>query len=297
MYLTTENLFLKNPTQFENLFDNITMFTDFVTYKDLSFLLLNLKRKNILIWESQNDDYSDTFNNLKQFINVHMKTNAYKYYKIVESTKLEYNPIWNVDGTETTDTTRTPNITHGKTGTDTTTTETKNNQTITADKETKNNQSITNNTTIKNNQSQTVTETPNTAKENNKGVTSYDSATFNDSEKTVEKLTGNTKTVTDYSGTADTENTTTSYSGNADKETTTTTYSGNADTVTTNYTAGVTETETGTDTTNTTVTRQGNIGVTSTQNLIKQEREIANLNIIYDYINDLSRFIFLNIYD
>ena len=53
----------------------------------------------------------------------------------------------------------------------------------------------------------------------------------------------------------------------------------------------------GTDTTSHTLTRSGNIGVTTTQQMLESERELANFNILKDFFDELSKEILLGVYD
>ena len=55
-------------------------------------------------------------------------------------------------------------------------------------------------------------------------------------------------------------------------------------------------TRTGTDTTTTTTTRKGNIGVTTNQQMLKEEREIAKFNFLIFYLELIEKHLFLNIY-
>lgn len=52
----------------------------------------------------------------------------------------------------------------------------------------------------------------------------------------------------------------------------------------------------GTDTTKTTTTRKGNIGVTTNQQMLKEEREIATFNFLIFYLELIEKHLFLNIY-
>ena len=73
-------------------------------------------------------------------------------------------------------------------------------------------------------------------------------------------------------------------------------------TITDAHTGTITDTDTGTinhDTTDTgsiTTTRQGNIGVTSTQSLIKEQRDVVQFNIMDYIINDFKNRFCLLVY-
>lgn len=65
---------------------------------------------------------------------------------------------------------------------------------------------------------------------------------------------------------------------------------------TVNYGRTDTEKETGTDTTNHKLTRKGNIGVMTTQDMINAEREVAAFDIIRTFFTELNNYILLNTY-
>ena len=48
-------------------------------------------------------DETTSYNNIRKTISIMLNTKAYTYGKLWESTQLEYNPIWNVDGVTETD--------------------------------------------------------------------------------------------------------------------------------------------------------------------------------------------------
>lgn len=63
-----------------------------------------------------------------------------------------------------------------------------------------------------------------------------------------------------------------------------------------NYGKTDTAKETGTETTNHKLTRKGNIGVTTTQEMIQAERQVAEFNIIEAFFTELNNHILLNTY-
>ena len=69
------------------------------------------------------DDSITTYNNLRKQIAYILESKAYEYGNLYESTILEFNPLWNVDGTETTSRTlvQTGTDANARTGSDTST--------------------------------------------------------------------------------------------------------------------------------------------------------------------------------
>lgn len=153
---------------------------------------------------------------------LNMELNDYKYNKLFATLDLEYNPIWNVDGTETEERNYSENSKGNTTGSDA--------------------------TTYNSGVSNTRTDSK----------TSYDSASFNDTDKSAvsESHTGTDSRATD-------EDRTDSKEGSE----------------------------------LVTRTRQGNIGVTSTQSLIDQERDIADFSFLKHVAHDYINLFTYNFYD
>lgn len=162
--------------------------------------------------------------------------NSRKYYfdGLYNTTQLEYNPIYNVDATETTETTRTPNITREREH-ETDETLQYGHNVATSDGTTGTNQ-----------------------------VTTYNNSSFVDDSKTIQSLTGSEI----HSGTDTTQRDGTE-----------------------------TETETGTETTETTIERSGNIGVTTTQQMIEAERNILNFDLLNIWLERFAERFFIPIYE
>lgn len=246
----------------------------------------------------------------------------YKYDKLLKTLTLEYNPIWNKDGTITHEYTRTPNLetettkgtqtelTHNtknaRSGTDTTTLT--HNTTIEDDGSTT--------TNIKNNQTQTVTtndstsqtRTPNLTTVVQTDVSPYNGGEYMDTKTTTTETGtettangGGTTQTTSYtgnspdamSGTNNNTNTTTGTETTAVQAGITTALTG---TDTTKNTGSDTTKETGTDNITETTTEQGNIGVTTTQAMINEERNISDFEIIFEYLADVAKYITLKTY-
>ena len=197
--------------------------------------------------------YYDNAEEITKMIQSVLFLNKYKYDGLYKTIKLEYNPIWNVEGTETTTTT------HGAT-------ETSN---VYADKETTNTQGerkaterrsvFPYDTTLKEEPEEPDTITEGTETEEPDNVTETE-----ETNKTPKEETDNTTAeVTDK----------TTEKGRTDK-TTTGEY---VDTMV--------------------LDRRGNIGVTSTQNLIGQERDIVNFVFWDIVISDVVKEITIPFYE
>ena len=108
----------------------------------------------------------------------------------------------------------------------------------------------------------TVSTTDTTTGEND--VTTYTAGTFLNDTSTTQTLTGTTR---------------------------------NTGTDTTGNTTNRTETETGTDTTETVIEKSGNVGVTSTQDMIKQQRDILNIDLFDIWIERFAERFLIPIYN
>lgn len=198
---------------------------------------------------------------------------------LYETTQYEYNPIWNKDGTIVD--TETRNLAAGHTDTETrnlasgsSTTETRN---LTGSEDTTETRNLTG--------SDDTTETRNLAGTEDSTTThstsAYDSAsTFTNRDRTeLDKDTSDTGSVTTEKDTTE-GGTITTEKDTTDGGTVSVTGTGSdTGTVSRQYTAS----DTGTVTHRR--TEQGNIGITTTQQMIKEEREIALFNV-YTYITE-----------
>lgn len=188
--------------------------------------------------------------------------------------------------------TRTDNTTHTKTGTET---DTKN----LTDRNTPNVTEITTpNLTKTTTPNLTETTTPNVTDTSNSSVYAFNSSSPSPTGTSSTSQTG-TNTVTNTGSTTDTEtgSNTVTRSG-----TDTTTHTG-SDTLTHNTsdrnTGTVTDADTGTDThtRNYHLTRSGNIGVTTSQQMIQSERDLYMWNIFYRVVfPDIDRVMTLSVY-
>lgn len=208
------------------------------------------------------------------------KANQIKYDKLVAAAKAKYDPIANYDMTETSTDTRTPDLTNELT-LNTTSNMTDTRSTAT----TGSNDTITTNQL---NQKHITQDTPNDFKETTiHEVNPSDNPGFAEDFKDTTTQTGSRTVTESYSGSPD--ETITNVTG-----TSTLTNSGGT---TTKNTGSNTSRETGTDKTEHTLTRKGNIGVTTSQQMLESEMELAEkMNIFKIIEQDLAAKIFLQVW-
>lgn len=225
-------------------------------------------------FESAISRYTDEY--IQKLFTIIFKTNELKYKKLISAATAEYNPIDNYNMVEKSTDTRTPDLTN-KLTLNTTVAMTDSRETTTKGDST---------TSNKLNQTKNTTETPNNYTETaTHAVNPYDNPGFTDESKDTTVQSG-TRTVSE------------SYSGNADETTinsgSTVTNSGGTSTVNSGTN---TNTETGTDTTEHELTRRGNIGVTTSQQMLEAEMALAaKMNIFKIIEQDIAEKIFLQVW-
>lgn len=203
-------------------------------------------------------------------------TNKIKYEKLVSAATAEYNPIDNYNMIESSTDVRTPDLTNQLTlstttaMTDTRTTTTEGDST----------------TTNKLNQTKSTTETPNNFTETSTHeVNPYDNPGFVNESKDTSVQSGTRTVAESYSGTPD------ETIVNAGS-----TVTNSGGTSTTNSGTNTTK-ETGTDTTEHELTRRGNIGVTTSQQMLESEMALAEkMNIFKIIEQDLAGKVFLQVW-
>ena len=250
------------------IFDGVTIFED----KPL-FDIFNFRYGDCVINYplSEIDVVSDTeIAALTAIITDYYESYKYKYDGLQASEKFEYNPIENYRMTETEETTREPDLQNETTYNTTDKISYNTNNTI-------NHTDTTTTTTSKPKVSiQTGTTTTNK-------VTAFDVDTFandthSDTQQTITPLLnngeGDTQTEKLINDTPET-NTKTGFDENK-------------------KTGKDTTTETGTDTTNRELTRAGNIGVTTSQQMIESERKLRDFSAVNLFLNDVANYILLN---
>ena len=223
-----------------------------------------------LDFETAQTQYTDEW--ITKIFQLVYHTNSIKYAKLVAAATAEYDPIENYNMTESGTDIRTPDLTSALTlGTTSTMTDTRGT-------------SGTTTTSTKLNQSRTTTETPNQYTETSTHkVSPYDNPGFTDEYSDTSVQSGS-KTVSE------------SYSGNADETTVTGSSTNSGGTSTTNSGTN-TNRETGTDTTTHSLTRKGNAGVTTTQQILESELSLADkMNIFKIIEQDIAAKLFLQVW-
>ena len=276
----------------QSLFDNLNFPADF-TANDRETLI-----NNLLMDCAEFECVYPNFDFCKAAIGWWSKSRLQVWQKLYNSTMFVYNPIWNKDGTITE--TRSKEYSDEKSGTVESSKEYSDEKSGTAEnfkeysgekldainglKEIESEKSDAVATSKLSSGNQDVETENKTAGFNSSGYVNKDKQTSNlDWDETV---TGTERhTITESSSVTDTTNT---------SETTTGTESGSSTesgTTSGNESGSTTESGTtaGTESEEYVRTEQGNIGVTSTQQLIKEEREIALFEIDDFIINDFKR--------
>ena len=205
-----------------------------------------------------------------------LTTSGGKYQRMINAAKAEYNPIHNVDATETYTDVRTPDLQKELTL-----------NTTTAMTDTRSSTLTLNTTTSSSiNQTRTTTDTPNNLKSTNvHSVNPYDDTGYKEESKDESTQTGSTQQTESYTGNPDTT-----------QNTGTNTTQNSGGTSTTN-TGTNTETDTGTETVEHNSRRYGNIGVTSSQKLVNEELDLADrLNIFKVIEQDIAKKLFLQVW-
>lgn len=249
---TTENLF--TDEEFKNIIMN--QYTSFGLFSPSYYD--SDQNKVIAIIE----DTDAAIEKLHKLFTIWVKDRSSGISKMLDALRKKYNPIWNVDGVEGTihQSTHTGTDTDKKTGTDTT-----------SGSETG---SITNTGKSTNTRTGNETDTP-TGKDINTGFnTTFDSSTFRDTQKTEATFEQRVDTHT-YNQVKDTFE--------VDSENPTTETRNLANGGSTQYNSQNQKTLNLKDEDLDMKIRQGNIGVTSTQSLIRQQIDLTDLDDIITY--------------
>lgn len=238
-----ENVF-PTITELENIEDNewyLRIKEYFDEFSQLNYADRIINRK----FETMGGVYSY----IQRKIRLNLLVNVYKYSKTYETTVLEYNPLWNVDGTEIRE------VEREKDGTNT--------DNYNEQNELKKTGTIANAKTGNDKNEERGTST------NIQSKTTMDSSTFYDTEKNVESP--NIDNTTIYNST----NTQTNNTSDVDKHT---------GSKSNTYGEQGSEKET--------LTRQGNIGVTKTTELLTDQRRLVDFSFIewavHQIVNDFT---------
>lgn len=272
---------IDTPVQYKTIYNTIDNF--FLPHAELLSKLNITTDKARLSFYYRYFDKWTIFDNaeIQDIVNQLFIENTYKYNTLIGTLNLEYNPIENYNMTETGTDERTPNITRSHTNSDTMT----NGGTIkveTMETETPDTTITTNNPEVV----QTVAPSADFTETTTHQTTTYETDAFTDSTKDIKTQTGNSTTTTG----ANTLTTTQSGSTTAESSSTTT------DTTTHTNSGSGSSTETGNETTEHSLSRSGNIGVTTTQQMIESERNIAAINVFDIICKDISEKIFLQVW-
>lgn len=205
--------------------------------------------------------------------------NYYKFTGLSETTKQTYNPIENYNRVETETTERTPDITRTENKTDTP----RVSETHTVTETPRTTETETHNlSTAEGGTTERETETDNTQSAGATGKVSpmdagglFNNATSSETSATVSEDVS--ETVTHGRTLSDTGTVTRAKTGTDTRE--------DVLTKTGSDTSSATSTETGTDTTERETHISGNIGVTTTQEMLEQERKIVNFVFLDEYIS------------
>lgn len=216
--------------------------------------------------------YAD-FNALKRIIKIWSGKEKLVWQKMYNTICYKYNPIWNKDGKSV--------WTERQTGSGTKKETEKGTKTTNANGTT--NDEYTSTSTTTNKTTGTGTNTRSGQDETTGKVSAYDSTDFQNREKTNSTTSENnsTESTQDFTGNGTVTNSGTKTTANTGDETS------NVSRETTDSNTGETTHE---------QSETGNIGVTTTQQMISAEREIAVFNIIDFIINDFKERFCLRIY-
>lgn len=228
----------------DNILSTVSTFYNVNSIPWLSSSYIDIYERTIKAKYCLRELYETTESDIKELTTLMFLGNYDKYKHIYDLLLMSYNPLWNVDGTETTTRNLTDNKTSSNTGTNTLTHNTTDARTT--------GETVTHNTT------DTTTYNTTDGKNSTDSRTTYDSNTFYDTDKTIDSMTKTGTEATARTGTVGTTGTdSTNHTGT---ETTQTSDSGtNAQTV-----AETIRLE-----------RQGNIGVVSTVKLATEEFDFA----------------------
>lgn len=293
-----------NSNDFNYLNDNNEPFVDIVGIEGLMLMKYGtLDITDLLIGDSDTETYNNVQNMCTRFNNI---INKQKYQRMKNVMVMEYNPLWNVDGTTTTE--RTTNSENNETSENNTQKSGELENSRTSHEEFNRKTDDSDNRGILNTSSNTNTHTDteknvslnldgafnpqgdndvvsngninltnnlNSLVMNNAKVDGVQSGTIIDASEQSEE---STDTYTHQSQSLKADN----YTDNTDSFT-----SESADTISESGTVSRTD-ET---TENETVIRQGNIGLTSSQQLFKEEIEVAKINLYQVIAEDLKNAI------
>lgn len=273
---------VKTPTA-SGMPDEFTYTNIGLDYDEISAAYDTLYGSNYLVVPLLTDNLIQSTARLKAKIQSIYKLNEQKYLKLIELQGYTYNPLFNVDGVE-------QYTSLSNEGTNDITKEMS--YTLHTDTTTSNN---TRSGSISDSGSSTATH------EDTNSVTTFDSSELNttDHNSGNNNVTASSNTQT-YNNLSDNGGGSVTYGAHTDTDTTTITHH--------NALNGSTEYSGGNDLFGNSITggdkyhnekrlRQGNIGVTKTQELIEAERANLRFSIIQEFFDDINKIILVGIYD
>lgn len=301
-YLQTPIYF--NPLPFETTYPNPRAYTQ----ADMSLYTLYGERKlnNKMFpylekWDATPQDYQYMYNQIRFNVCNCIRQNYYKWKNLLKSCLLEFNPLWNVDGTE--ETTRTleqdGTIQNQKRGNDAVAHDESNQYkktgTIT-DKKTGTETNLKSGTESTDVTNETIQENSGTDTET-LSKTTTESTTWYDTEKSA-KVNGLKVTTSNDNDSLTTHNVTDRLTHDVtDLTTTNTTDTDTKDIdITTTYNNNDTMTRDLLDTERILLERHGNIGVTTTTKLLTEFREYVNINLLKIIVHDIANYIGEGVY-
>lgn len=275
----TVGFWFDNVDAFSTIFndDEITSVFTSWTFNDILDLFL-FENEDRLIYKKYDTDSPDDNNTtcirISSYISLYFKSAKYKYQTLWDSTSFSYDPIHNYDITMNSDETRTPNLTEtiDRTLTD--------EGTDTKKRTGTDNKKRTGTDTLE----KTGTDSDSGSSENTGAVTTFDNVSaFNNSDKVTvtgqNTTTHNTTDETTYNSTDSTEYNTT-----------------DTNTLNLTHTTDETKKETGSEKYEKNQNFKGNIGNIMTQDMIIKERQISNIEVVRQFVNDVANIICLYVY-
>lgn len=261
------------PTVMQNLFSDVDFFTSIGFDSTQLFYYFKLRYGERLV--AFDFDDGDTYSLVASIKYITLKYN-YKYTTLMGTIGLEYNPIENYNMVELGGTFATKGNETNKTT-----------QTLNTKNTVENKQTTSNSNTTTDENTQSVDST------NNSYGTSYDSTEAKLTGKTTSTGSGKNSTTTTADGSgSNTTNATAANTGTISNDTTTS-YEKTGNKVSANDNVYGKEVDTN-DYGGHKLTRSGNIGITTTQQMLESERAVArSLDIIDEFFNDVKKEILI----
>lgn len=284
-FFTLNELYLLN-SNVSQMFNQINLFNTEITQNLFKMFKLKYGKCHINFLCLSQEFTNEMCEELKEMVFLIFLEYKKKYQKLWESEQFVYNPIDNYNMTETSTDTRTPYLKDKTTynTTDKRTADLTNKTTYNSTEE--RTPDITKDTDTEYKARITYTVTDNNT--DTESVSAFDSNNFSNNKKNVANGSNVTTPTLGANDKGDTTTVSESETGTDTK-----THTGNDKTETTgtdkNEKTGTELTErTGNETTTHTLSRSGNIGVTTTQKMIQSERDIADFSTVTIFMKDIA---------